>query len=330
MTVRALDILRSCNPHASGGGPGGPGLHSRGLRNVIPRIAFRRARAMVTCIQDETMIDVGSVLGHFGGVARGTRLQAFGCSRSRLGVECRAGRIVRVRPGVFASVDAAPEVVSAAAHGGALTCGGALRAREVWTLEMPKEVHVWMGLGGRRHHPERCGCVAHFTPGRMDIGIAPIDVALLHAFACYGEEFFFAAFESAWNKRMLTAAARARVRAALPASARWLVDLARPDAESGLESLVRLRLHLIGVEVRTQVAVAGVGRVDFVIEGRVILEADGRENHDGPSQRHRDLMRDAAASRLGFETLRFDYAMILHTWDVVVAAVMAALGRARV
>ena len=129
---------------------------------------------------------------------------------------------------------------------------------------------------------------------------------------------------------MLTAAARARVRAALPASARWLVDLARPDAESGLESLVRLRLHLIGVEVRTQVAVAGVGRVDFVIEGRVILEADGRENHDGPSQRHRDLMRDAAASRLGFETLRFDYAMILHTWDVVVAAVMAALGRARV
>lgn len=275
------------------------------------------------------MIDVDFVLGHLGGVARGTRLQAFGCSRTRLGAECRAGRIVRVRPGVFASVGAAAEVVAAAAHGGALTCGSALRLREVWTLEVPDEVHVWMGLGGRRHHPKQCGCVGHFTPGPMDIGIAPIEVALVHAFACYGEEFFFAAFESAWNKRMLTAAARASVRASLPSRARWLVDLARPDAESGLESLVRLRLHLIGVDVRTQVTIDGVGRVDFVIEGRVILEADGRENHEGPSKRHRDLMRDATASRRGFETLRFDYAMILHAWDVVVAAVMAALGRAR-
>lgn len=275
------------------------------------------------------MIDVEFILGHLGGVARGTRLQAFGCSRSRLGSECTAGRLVRVRPGVFASTGAASEVVAAAAHGGALTCGSALRLRGVWTLEVSNEVHVWMGLGGRRHHPKPCACVAHFTPGRMDVGIAPIEVALVHAFGCYGEEFFFAAFESAWNKRMLTAVARANVRAALPSTARWLIDLARPDAESGLESVVRLRLHLIGVAVRTQVIIDGVGRVDFVIEGRVILEADGRENHDGPANRHRDLMRDALASRLGFETLRFDYAMILHSWDVVVAAIAAALGRAR-
>ncbi len=163
----------------------------------------------------------------------------------------------------------------------------------------------------------------------MEVGIAPIEVALTHAYACYGEEFFFAAYESAWNKRMLTAAARAHVRSALPATARWLVDFARPDAESGLESLVRLRLHLIGVAVRTQVAVDGVGRVDFVIEDRVILEADGRENHDGAAKRHRDLMRDARASDLGFETLRFDYSMIVYSWDVVEAAILAALARAR-
>ena len=279
--------------------------------------------------QHRTMIDVNVLLGRLGGVARGTRLQAFGCSRSRLGAECRAGRIVRVRSGVFASRGAAIDVVAAAAHGGALTCGSALRIREVWTLEAPTEVHVWMGLGGRRHHPKQCGCVAHFTRGRMDVGIAPIEVALTHAYACYGEEFFFAAYESAWNKRMLTAAARAHVRSALPATARWLVDFARPDAESGLESLVRLRLHLIGVAVRTQVVVDGVGRVDFVIEGRVILEADGRDNHEGAEKRHRDLMRDAVASGLGFETLRFDYSMILYSWDVVAAAILAALARAR-
>jgi very-short-patch-repair endonuclease len=275
------------------------------------------------------MIDVAFILRHLGGVARGTTLQAYGCSRSRLSAECTAGRIRRVRPGVFASAEAPEEAITAAAHGGALTCGSALRARNVWTLEAPTEVHVWMGLGGRRHHAPLCGCTSHFTPGRMEVGIAPIEVALVHAYSCYGAEFFFAAFESAWNKRMLSATARATIRASLPVTARWLVDLARHDAESGLESLVRLRLHLMGIAVRAQVDIAGVGRVDFVIEGRVILEADGRENHEGAARRHRDLLRDATASDLGFETLRVDYSMILHSWGVVAAAILAALARAR-
>lgn len=91
---------------------------------------------------------------------------------------------------------------------------------------------------------------------------------------------------------------------------------------------MRLRLHVLGITVDTQVAISGVGRVDFVVGGRVIIEADGKGNHDGSSARHRDLQRDAAASRLEYETLRFDYAMILHEWDAVVAAILAAVSRA--
>ncbi|MBT2485267.1 MULTISPECIES: DUF559 domain-containing protein [unclassified Microbacterium] len=275
------------------------------------------------------MTDPEFVLYHVGDIARGVSLQTFGCSRGSLSAAVKAGRIVRVRRGVFATRSANADVVIAAAHGGALSCGSALRALGIWTLDEPGEVHVWMGLGGRRHHADSCGCVAHFTPGSMDVGIAPIEIALVHAYSCFGDEFFFAAFESAWNKRMLSAAARAAVRAALPATARWLVDFARADADSGLESLVRLRLHLMGIEVRPQVVLDGVGRVDFIIEGRVVLEADGRANHGGAGNRHRDLMRDATSSQLGFETLRFDYAMILYSWPIVAAAIRAALGRAR-
>jgi len=110
-------------------------------------------------------------------------------------------------------------------------------------------------------------------------------------------------------------------------AARWLLDLARPDSESGLESLLRLRLYLLGIRLDCQVDIDGVGRVDFVVGGRVILEADGEENHAG-SRRHKDLVRDAAASVLGYETLRFDYAMIVHHWDTVVAAILPALNRA--
>ncbi len=106
-----------------------------------------------------------------------------------------------------------------------------------------------------------------------------------------------------------------------------MLNAARPDAGSGLESILRLRLLLLGIRLDCQVEIDGVGRVDFVVGGRVILEVDGRENHVGPDRRHRDLMRDAAASAKGFETLRFDFAMVLHDWPTVVAAIEHALRR---
>ncbi|MDQ4214292.1 type IV toxin-antitoxin system AbiEi family antitoxin domain-containing protein [Microbacterium capsulatum] len=263
------------------------------------------------------------------GVARGVDLRAFGCTRNHLATAVARGEIHRVRDGVFASHTAPPEVVTAAAHGGALTCAKALHHRGIWTLAEDDRPHVWLGAGGRPHpHPD-CRCVVHFRAGTMRLGLADVEHALIHAFHCHGDEFFFAAFESAWNKMLIGSAARSRIRAALPTAGRWLVDLARPDAESGLESILRLRLHLLGIRLECQVRIPDVGRVDFVIEGRIILEADGKGNHDGLSHRHRDLQRDAAASRHGYETLRFDYAMIIHDWDTVLAAILAALARAR-
>ncbi|WP_435749299.1 DUF559 domain-containing protein [Microbacterium sp. PMB16] len=154
-------------------------------------------------------------------------------------------------------------------------------------------------------------------------------MALVHFLRCAGDEAFFAAYESALRLRLLSAAARLRIRQLVPASARWLLDLARADADSGLESLLRLRLHLLGLRLDRQVNILGVGRVDFVIEERLILEVDGKENHDGASMRHKDLTRDAAASALGYESLRFDYAQVVHDWPTVQAAVLAALIRLR-
>ncbi|MGM7679955.1 endonuclease domain-containing protein [Microbacterium sp. A94] len=269
------------------------------------------------------------LLDRFGGIARGTFLQQFGCTRKQLAADVRIGSIHRVRPGVFAIPTADARVVSAAAHGGALTCNAALRFHGIWILPDPDdEVHVWMGAAGRSHPHERCVCVVHYSPGRAELGLAPVAAALVHAYRCLSQEAFFAAYESAWNKRLISATDRARIRRELPKTAGWLLDLARADAESGLESLLRLRLHLLGIQLECQVAIDGVGRVDFVIGGRVILEADGKDNHTG-AKRHKDLMRDAAASVLGYETLHFDYAMILHNWDLVVAAILPAIARAR-
>lgn len=273
------------------------------------------------------MLDPAITLARLGGVARGEHLHAFGLTRSALARAVATGRIRRVRAGVFAAPGARAEVLDAAAHGGALTCGAALRLRRVWVVDKDAPLHVWVGRNGRVHAHSSCACTSHFFDGETRFGLVDVETALIHLHRCEGDESFFASFESAWRRGLLPRAARIRIRQALPQSARWLVDLARADADSGLESLLRLRLHLLGIRLDCQVRIAGVGIVDFVAAGRLIIEVDGKENHDGKSLRHKDLKRDAAASTLGFETLRFDYEQVMHDWDSVQPAILAAFAR---
>ncbi|MBS1697846.1 MAG: DUF559 domain-containing protein, partial [Actinobacteria bacterium] len=230
----------------------------------------------------------------------------------------------RVRDGVFAARPIDPDVRAAVAHGGALTCASVLATLRIWVLPEITGPHVWLGAGRHGHAHAECACVPHYYRGTPPLGRTDLETALLHLRLCSGDEAFFAAFESAWRRRLLPLAARRRIREALPASHRWLVDLARHDADSGLESLLRLRLHTIGLRLRCQVSIDGVGKVDFVV-GRLIIEVDGKENHDGKTHRHKDLVRDAAAARLGYRTLRFDYAQVVHDWPSVQAAILAAL-----
>jgi very-short-patch-repair endonuclease len=275
------------------------------------------------------MLSAKDTITRLGGIARGRTLQKLGFTRQSLAAHVRRGEIERVRHGVFATAPLDADTRAAIEHGGALTCASLLRRHGIWVLPVADGPHVW--LGAKQHplqHPH-CVCVAHHYSGHPPLVSTDVETALLHLRRCAGDEAFFAAFESAWRLRRLSREARSRIRAALPASARWLVDLARPDADSGLESLLRLRLHLLGLTLERQVTIDGVGRVDFVIAGRLIVEADGTENHDSPEHRHRDRKRDAQASALGYETLRFDYAQIVHDWPVVQAAILGALRRMR-
>lgn len=268
------------------------------------------------------------ILAHHGSIARGTLLGQYGLNRRMLSAEVEAGTIVRVRRGVFALPDADSDIILAAKHGGALTCRRALRLHGIWVLDDDDEVHVWMGGRGRSHHAE-CDCVVHCHDGRAGLGLASVEDALVHVYHCTTDEVFFAALESALEQRKVRKPGLARIRARIPSSGRWLVDLARADAGSGLESLLRLRLHLLGISLDCQVEIPVVGRVDFVLGGRLILEVDGKENHESESRRHLDRVRDAAASALGYESLRFDYAQIVHGWPSVEAAILAAVERLR-
>lgn len=283
--------------------------------------AVRHASPMRT----SSVIDL---VARSGGVMRRAALLRRGATVADVRRAVRGEALVRLRDGVLALPDADPSVTTAAMHGGSVACASALRHFGVWLWDDERRLHVWLGTSGRRHPHPGCRCVTHHDAGAAAFGVVSIVQALVQVATCLGDEVFFAAFESAWRRGLIDRAQRAEVRAGLRAGHRWLVDIARADADSGLESILRLRLSRLGIRLRSQVRIIGVGVVDFLLDGRIILEVDGRENHDGVSLRHKDLRRDAIAAAQGFETLRFDYAMVLHEWHLVEAAVLARRARA--
>lgn len=274
-----------------------------------------------------SFVRAAAVLNTLGRMARTSELRRRGVSRDELSRAVRAGEVRRPRQGVYALPDTAEAWIHAASHGGTIGCAQAAAAHGLWVLRLPGTNHIWMGGAGTPR--STCDdCVLHWDEGRVRVGeAAPVPNALLQIATCCGEDMFFAALESALRQSLLSPAGLIWLRRHLPTSLRWLVAFARADADSGLESLIRLRLHRIGIAVSTQVPIPGVGEVDFVIGDRLIVEADGRQNHAREKERSKDLRRDAAAAAAGYTTLRFTYEMIIDDWQLVAAAICGALAR---
>lgn len=262
-----------------------------------------------------------------GGIARTAQLATAGITRHRLATAVADDAVLRLREGVYADPMLPADVRAAVAHGGALTCARRLQSLGLWVLETNAEVHVAVPRRGRVFDHDGCRCATHRTDAPAHGGLVGVLDALAHLLRCRGPEHFVVALESALRLGVLGGRDRAELRARIEKRHHRLVDEARIDADSGLESLLRFRLARLGIRLGSQVRVPGVGVVDFVLGDRLILEVDGRDNHDGPSERHRDLVRDAVAATHGFDTLRFDYAMVVHEWELVEAAILAKVER---
>lgn len=273
---------------------------------------------------------VAALCRSHGGVARTAELRAGGASRHCLRLAVHAGAVERLREGIYAVPDISPAQRAASLHGGVLGCISAAADAGLWVMPY-SGVHVWLTPTGHERVHSDCDCVPHWSDSPVfhrERAVMTIDLALAQLAVCLGPEAFFVALESALHQRKLSAAGLSRLRAALPRHFDSLFQLATNTAESGLESILRYRLSLHGVAVVGQIAIPTVGRVDFVVDGWLILEADGEGNHGAPEQRHRDRVRDAHAAVLGYDTLRFDYALIVNDWPAVEAAILAKL-RAR-
>lgn len=223
---------------------------------------------------------------------------------------------------MYVASDAPDELRTAVAHGGVLGCVSVAREAGLWVLPNDEQVHVALPPHGHAFPHVGCTCVSHWGEADVSAGRVCLVDALTQLLLCIGEDAFFAALESALRLRRLSRTDLSRLRSRIAESRSWLVDLASAESESGLESLMKVRLHRLGITLTAQVEIVGVGRVDFVLGDRLIIEVDGRPGHEGAESRHKDRVRDAVAAGLGFDTLRFDYALVVYDWPAVEAAIL--------
>ena len=218
---------------------------------------------------------------------------------------------------------ASPDAVTAARVGGRLTCLAALRFHGAWTLEtFGLHVRVADGIAVARAPDTH----VHWTSERIGPGADSIEEALASALACADIRNLVIAVDSLVNRRILTSS---RVREILEPTARGrrVLELHDPAAESGIETLVRLALRRHRIRTQSQVLIAGVGRVDFVVGERLILEADGYDWHGDRIAFERDRERDRELVRRGYVVIRASYRQVTTDLDAAIVAVLAVVRR---
>lgn len=134
-----------------------------------------------------------------------------------------------------------------------------------------------------------------------------------------------ATLDSAWHLGLITEIDIAEVFALLPRRYRRLRQLHDRRSESGPETLMRLLLRGLGRDVEIQVDIAGVGRVDFVVDGWLIIECDSKAYHEGWDAQRRDRRRDIAAAVRGYTTIRPLAEDILFNYEEILEQVRAIL-----
>lgn len=162
--------------------------------------------------------------------------------------------------------------------------------------------------------------------------VDPVD-ALLQMAACTTAPWLTAAIDSAIASRagadpLLAPHELDLLREALPTPLRWTVDRSDPSAESPTETFTRLGLQDAGIAFRTQVPFTSEYRADFVVEGWLVLEVDGRQ-HSGEEAFVRDRERDAVMAWYGHRVLRFTYDQVMHHWPWVLDVIRRVLAEGR-
>lgn len=287
------------------------------------------------------MQDLARVFAARGGFAQRRNFLAAGFSGRDLTRLVATGKIQRVRIGWYVDRFADRWMVESARVGGCLACVSAASRLGLWT---PPEhaLHILVPSNGSRFRSRTRASVrfdrgrpAHTVlhwetrPGAVDRPIVDLRRCLQQVMDCLPADMAIAILDSALNQRKLSISQLRAIGGGGSQRQRELIDCTDGRSASGLESLSRVRLLMVGLSVRVQVEVLHGIRVDLLIDGWLVIELDGEEFHGNAVGFERDRVRDAPLNAWGFRVLHFSRSQVLDDWSSVESTILLVVLRHR-
>lgn len=267
-------------------------------------------------------MDLVGFLNYAGSAAKTATVKQAGFSDRAIRAAVAGGEIVRRRHGVLALPVAQEDIVAALSANGLLTCVSGARHNGVWVLHETQTLHLLCRHGNAKGfviHRESVVETQHLRP------VASLTDTLVHSLRCLPEIEAAIMVESALLQgRTNLDYLRERLPGNRNGVARKALTLVDGSADSPIEVLARILFRQAGIRTETQVELPGIGIVDFLRDGRLIVEVDG-ESHLQPRQVKKDRRRNNAGTVNGYLVLRYDYSQIVYHREAVLAEVLRVL-----
>ena len=291
------------------------------------------------------MSRIVEALGRFEGIATRGELTAAGIRGPEISRAVRAGEVRRIRRAHYGLPMASARAVAAVRVGGRLGCISAVRSYGIWVTD-DATVHVSLPANAARLRTNRVLVPSEepltadrstievelhwsdVTVSKREVGESswrvPLARALEQLAKCAPRVDVLAAFESTVQTRQLSLAA-----------AQQLLDTTAPDRlgaailggldGSGAETYLAETLRELGIRFTQQVPFSAVGFVDFLVDGRLIVEVDGYRYHKGHDAFRRDRGRDGVMLGRGLPTLRIPAELVIADRHAAARLVLDAL-----
>lgn len=263
-------------------------------------------------------MDVEELLSLHGHVLNRQQIVAAGGSDAEIRAAVASGAIRRLRTGWYAWPGADSAICRAISAGGVASCLTALARLGVW-VPYDRRVHVRRSRRLRGKRPP-AGTVACDLPERRTQPTShacdTVLVALAAAAGCLTSDHLIVVIDSVLQRKLASREELEQLWQRAPRRVRRSLAAADGVAESGTETLVRLRLLRRGIQVQPQVWI-GNKRVDFLIGRRLIIEVDSKRWHLDAEAYENDRARDRELAALGYHVIRLTYQQVINGWDRV-------------